>query len=158
MKSTWEEKARISKDHERDRARLEREQQESQKLLAKQREDSWRLLETKGDLELSISHVKDLLRVVQPDGGTDRISSWMVELREILKLEAELSEQYTVVDVYQSSLLRDSEAALKDKVPFLSPFLSFLHLTSPPDRKFPPTSWRTRWSWGNGSSCETNTK
>lgn len=124
MKSTWEEKARISKDHERDRARLEREQQESQKLLAKQREDSWRLLETKGDLELSISHVKDLLRVAQPDGGTDRISSWMIELRDILKLEAELSEQYTVVEVYQSSLFRDCDSALKNKVSFLASPLS----------------------------------
>lgn len=116
MKSTWEEKARISQDHERERAKLEREQQEAQKLLNKQREDSWRLLETKGDVELSISHVKDLLRVAQPDGGIDRISSWTLELRDILKLESELSEQYTVIDVYQSSLLRDSEMLLKDKV------------------------------------------
>jgi hypothetical protein len=123
MKSTWEDKARVSEDHERERTRLEREQQEAQKLLAQQREDSWRLLETKGDVELSITHVRDLLRLAQPDGGLDRVSTWTMELKDILKLESELSEQYTVIDVYQSSLLRDSETILKDKVSSSSPCL-----------------------------------
>lgn len=116
MKSTWEEKARVSADHEKERIRLEREQQQVQQKLAQQREDNWRLLETKGDMELSITHLKDLLRVVEPEGGVDRIGAWAGDLRDIIKLESELSEQFTVIDVYQSSLLRDSESLLKEKV------------------------------------------
>lgn len=116
MKSTWEEKARVSADHEKERIRLEREQQQFQQQLSQQREDNWRLLETKGDMDLSITHLKDLLRIVQPEGGVDRIGAWTSDLRDIIKLESELSEQYTVIDVYQSSLLRDSESLLREKV------------------------------------------
>lgn len=115
MKSTWESKAKQSEEHEKERVRLEREQLEVQRKIAQQREDNWRLLENKGDLELSIGHLRDLLRAAQPEGGTDLLGTWSAELREILKLEADLAEQYTVIDVYRSSVARDGEALAKER-------------------------------------------
>jgi hypothetical protein len=110
MKSTWEEKARISQAHEHDRQNLLREQAEARKLLELHQENNWLLLEEKGDLGLSISRIIELFSgvsqtVVQPEV----ISLWSAELRDILKLEDKLSEQDTVVEVYRAALIRDGD-------------------------------------------------
>ena len=50
MKNTWEEKAKISEDYERDRQQLLIDQQIAAKQLEFARERNWALLEQKGDL------------------------------------------------------------------------------------------------------------
>jgi chromosome segregation ATPase len=112
MKSTWEDKARISEEHEKERLRLEREQQEAQKRLVQQREEHWKLLESRSDIDMTISHLKDLLRSVRADGGSDLVGSWPAESREILRLEAALSEQFTAIDVYRASVTKDGDNLL----------------------------------------------
>ena len=118
MQSTWADKARISEEHERERLRLASEQQAAQKKLEQQREEHWKLLESRCDVDMSISHLKDMLRHVKPDGGADLLGSWLAESREILRLEAALAEQFTTIDVYSSSLTRDgnSLSAMREKV------------------------------------------
>lgn len=120
MKSTWEDKARISEEHEKERLRLEREQQEAQKRLVQQREEHWRLLESRSDIDMTISHLKDLLRSVKAEGGVELVGSWPVESRDILRLEAALSEQFTAIDVYRASVTKDGESLLvvSEKVSF----------------------------------------
>ena len=59
-------------------------------------ERNWQLLEDKGDLELSVAHVRDI--------ATDprmhlRLSDWSAALKGIQQLEQSLSEHQTVVQV-----------------------------------------------------------
>ena len=109
MKSTWEEKARISQAHENDRKRLLEEQAEAEKKLSLHQEKSWNLLEEKGDLGLSIGRVIELFEAVdQTVFDHDMLSGWPIDFRDILKLEENLSEQDTVVEVYNVALHRDA--------------------------------------------------
>lgn len=50
MKNTWEEKAKISEEYERDRQQLIVDQQVAARQLEAARERNWALLEQKGDL------------------------------------------------------------------------------------------------------------
>jgi hypothetical protein len=50
MKNTWEEKAKISEEYERDRQQLLVDQQVAARQLEAARERNWALLEQKGDL------------------------------------------------------------------------------------------------------------
>lgn len=54
MKNTWEEKAKISEEYERDRQQLLIDQQVAARQLEAARERNWALLEQKGDLVLHI--------------------------------------------------------------------------------------------------------
>ena len=117
MKSTWEEKARISQAHENDRNLLLQEQAEAEKKFNLHQEKSWKLLEEKGDLGLSIGRVCELFgsvsqSVVEPD--IDIVAAWSSDLRDILKLEDKLSEQDTVVEVYNAALHGDANRFILD--------------------------------------------
>ena len=67
---------------------------------------NWRLLEEKGDLDLSLSHIKEI------SSYDDRIARhlivWSDSLRNIALQEQSLSEHYTVVQVYRSALEKDN--------------------------------------------------
>lgn len=110
MKSTWEEKARISEAHEADRKQLLKEQAEAQMKLNQHQENNWKLLEEKGDLGLTIGKVVEIFGapgLVQSAIDVGIISSWSPDVRDILKLEEKLSEQDTVVQVYSTALNQD---------------------------------------------------
>lgn len=112
MKNTWEEKAKISEAFEINRQKLLQEQQNSALQLEKSRERNWKLLEEKGDIEITMSHVKE--QVSSKDSKfAGVLRDWGNYLREIMKLEKELSEQDTVVQVYRSSLSKDSNELIK---------------------------------------------
>lgn len=112
MKNTWEEKARSSEQYERERRRLETEQREAAERLARQMEEKWALLEEKNDIELSVSHMKEILKQSTGD-AISRVAQWQQKFKEIIKLESDLHEQYTVVSVYKTSLLLDAKSLVK---------------------------------------------
>ena len=67
-------------------------------------------MEEKGDLGLSIGRVSDLFSgVTQSVIDPTVVSSWSSDLRSITRLEDKLSEQATVVQVYNAALHRDGE-------------------------------------------------
>lgn len=108
MKSTWEEKARISQAHENDRKLLLKEQAEAENKLSIHQENNWKLLEEKGDLGLSIGRVGELFGgITQSVTEPDVTIAWSSDLRDILKLEDRLSQQDTVVEVYKAALHAD---------------------------------------------------
>ena len=117
MKSNWEAKAKISEDYELERRRLEAEQKAAARELAANKEKSWKLLEEKGDIELSSSHVRGLVKSVSwfPGGGDTSISGWMPSYKELMKLEQKLSEQDTMAQVYRTALEKDCSTILKVK-------------------------------------------
>lgn len=122
MKSTWEEKARLSKQHEIDRLRLEQEQLELSRRTALQKERNWQMLEDKGDWELTISHIKDIVLhakfespVETPESSMsviskpilDTLASWNGSLKGVRRSEETIEEHTTIVNVYRSSLQKD---------------------------------------------------
>lgn len=112
MKSTWEEKARISEGHEAERLRLEAEQREAARQLSRQVQEKWQVIEDKKDIDLSVSHVKESSKSYLPE-AVSVITSWQSRLRAFLKLETELAELDTVVNVYRSSLSKDEKAIMR---------------------------------------------
>jgi len=114
MRSTWEAKSKMSEEHEKDRQAMLIEQQNAARQFEAARQRNWALLEQKGDLEITLSHVKSLV--------TDRLAhstvagllnQWTEALREVAALERKLAEQDTVVQVYRNSLEKDSQALLQ---------------------------------------------
>lgn len=112
MKSTWEEKSRVSEAHEAERRRLESEQQEAADKLSRQMVEKWLVLEDKRDIDLTISHVKESSKTSFPE-FLPYINNWQGKLKELLKLETELIELDTVVAVYKSSLMKDEDVVVR---------------------------------------------
>ena len=134
MRSTWEEKARLSEAHESDRQRLLKEQAEAEEKLNQHLERNWKLLEEKGDMGLSITRVCELTACISQDVIPVEVSSaWSRTLRDILKLEDDLTEQETVMEVYKAALIRDGENIIlnqsHEEVWFVSKHLETLDIT-----------------------------
>ncbi|CAM9250349.1 unnamed protein product, partial [Ectocarpus fasciculatus] len=106
MKSTWEEKARISEGHEAERLRLEAEQKEATRQLTRQVQEKWQVIEDKKDFDLTISHVKESAKTYRAD-AVSSVVKWQLRLKDFLKQEVELAEQDTVISVYRTSLEKD---------------------------------------------------
>eukprot|EP01034_Spumella_vulgaris_P021448 gene21448-27481_t len=117
MKSTWEAKSQVSAEYERDRAQLAAEQASAARMLETAKERNWALIEQKGDLDITLSHVRDLASRTSSDFSTATLTSllsqWTAQWREITLLERALSEQDTIVQVYRTSLEKDSQALIK---------------------------------------------
>lgn len=111
MKSTWEEKAKISQDYEKDRLRMIQEQKNAAKQLQTAKERNWKLLEDKGDLDLSINHVKGISKKFFAIASA--LDHWYKALAEITGKTQELTELDTVTQVYRSSIEKDSSALIK---------------------------------------------
>ena len=111
MKSTWEEKIKISEDHERVRKQLEIEQINAKNQLELQKERNWTLLEERMDLELSLNSLKNLFdKEILPESSevSSKLNQLFLHLREINRLERALTEEDTVIDVYRLSFEKDA--------------------------------------------------
>eukprot|EP01038_Epipyxis_sp_PR26KG_P007305 gene7305-9952_t len=111
MRNTWEEKSKASQEYEKERQVLLMEQQNAAKQLENAKERNWKLIEQKGDLEITLGHVKDLTR--KSNMNTSLIIGWQSTLKNIVRLEQQLAEQDTVVQVYRTALEKDNEALIK---------------------------------------------
>jgi hypothetical protein len=114
MRSTWEAKSKLSEEYERDRQALLIEQQNAARQFEAARQRNWALLEQKEDLEITLSHVRTLLadRLAHTP-VTGLVGHWAEGLREVAQLERRLAEQDTVVQMYRSSLEKDSQALVQ---------------------------------------------
>ena len=114
MRSTWEAKSKQSEEYERERQALLIEQQNAARQFEAARQRNWMLLEQKGDLEISLSHVRTLTsdRLSQAPVGV-LLAQWTEQLREVSTLERKLVEQETVVQVYRGSLEKDCQAVVQ---------------------------------------------
>jgi hypothetical protein len=114
MRSTWEAKSKLSEEYDRDRQALLLAQQNAARQFEAARQRNWALLEQKEDLEITLGHVRTLLadRLAHtPVAGL--VGQWAEGLREVAQLERRLAEQDTVVQMYRSSLEKDSQALVQ---------------------------------------------
>ena len=111
MKSTWEAKSKMSAEYERDRQQLLVEQQNAARQFEAARQRNWALLEQKRDLDITLSHVRTLVTdKLAHTSIAQLLQQWGEALREVSALERALAEQDTVVQVYRTTLERDSQA------------------------------------------------
>lgn len=68
------------------------------------------MLEEKGDLELSLMHLKETAR--REANLSASLDAWINMLRKVTDIEQRVGEQFTVVQVYTSALEKDINFAL----------------------------------------------
>ncbi len=113
MKSTWASKAKLSEEHLEEMRRLKVEQEAAAQELKATRDRNWKLLEDKEDLELSITHLRGIVK-----GSpllNDKVAAWMSLFRNVMKSEKQLHEQGTIIPVYRSALEKDCNSLIKVK-------------------------------------------
>lgn len=111
MKSTWEAKAKMSEEYEKERKRMDAEQKAAARQLEVARETNWRILEEKNDIDLSIGHVKGISK--KHPSIFEKLSYWQSSFRDLLRLEQRMNEEDTVVQVYRSALDKETMALVK---------------------------------------------
>lgn len=89
----------MSVEHEVERKRLEGEQRAAAEQSDAARKRNWQLLEEKGDLELSVHHVKEI--AANDPLASRHLGDWGQALKGVSQLEQSLSEHQTVVQVRQ---------------------------------------------------------
>jgi hypothetical protein len=109
MKSTWEEKSRVSEVYERERRRMEAEQREAAGRLQQQVREKWRVLEEQRDLDLTAGQLKECAKALYPEAAP-HAASWQQRLKDLLKQESDLQELDTVIAVYRASILNDERS------------------------------------------------
>jgi hypothetical protein len=106
VRNTWEAKTKMSKEHEEERQRLLQEQQMAAQQLQNAKERSWLLLEQKALVELTLSHIRELSK------GSSFLSpsldNWTEALARVSTLEKSILELHTVIQVFRSSIEKDS--------------------------------------------------
>ena len=122
----------MSVEYESERKKLEIDNRTAARQMEAAREQNWRLLEEKGDVEISIHHVKELSRQQQQQqqqplsstASSDTVTNfdlihdlkdWNEILKDILEMEQALNEQDTVVQVYRTALDKDFLQILKSQ-------------------------------------------
>ncbi|KAL4124833.1 hypothetical protein PRIC2_008427 [Phytophthora ramorum] len=109
---TWEDKAKLSKQHEMERKKLARERALADQRIREERTKKWRLLEEKGDLELMMRALRDL------DGNntaaTDVVAAsvavqWLEMAQKVKSMEGEAKDLRTLIQVFRDSLQKDVE-------------------------------------------------
>ncbi|KAG2766700.1 hypothetical protein Pcac1_g21959 [Phytophthora cactorum] len=109
---TWEDKAKLSKQHEMERKKLARESALADQRIREERTKKWRLLEEKGDLELMMRALRDL------DGNNSAAADaeaasvavqWLETAQKVKTMEGEAKDLRTLIQVFRDSLQKDVE-------------------------------------------------
>jgi tRNA U34 5-carboxymethylaminomethyl modifying GTPase MnmE/TrmE len=111
VRNTWEAKTKMSEEHEQERQRLLQEQQLAAQQLQSAKERSWMLLEQKGLVELTVAHLKELSKVIQ--SVSTEIDNWSDVITKAFQLEKSAAEQFMVIQVFRSSIEKDSKQIAK---------------------------------------------
>lgn len=111
VRNTWEAKTKMSEEHEQERQRLLQEQQLAAQQLQSAKERSWLLLEQKGLVELTIAHLKELGKLIP--SVSIAIENWGEAISKTFALEKSAAEQFTVIQVFRSSIDKDSKQMAK---------------------------------------------
>ncbi|OWZ23501.1 Kinesin [Phytophthora megakarya] len=109
---TWEDKAKLSKQHEMERKKLARERALADQRIREERTKKWRLLEEKGDLELIMRALRDLDS--NNSATTDAVAAstavqWLETAQKVKTMEGEAKDLRTLIQVFRDSLHKDVE-------------------------------------------------
>jgi len=109
---TWEDKAKLSKQHEVERKKLARERALADQRIREERTKKWRLLEEKGDLELMMRALRDLDGNTATTGDAAAASvavQWLETAQKVKTMEGEAKDLRTLIQVFRDSLQKDAE-------------------------------------------------
>ncbi|KAG6618742.1 kinesin-like protein [Phytophthora cinnamomi] len=109
---TWEDKAKLSKQHEMERKKLARERALADQRIREERTKKWRLLEEKGDLELMMRALRDLdgNNVSAADATAASVAvQWLETAQKVKTMEGEAKDLRTLIQVFRDSLQKDVE-------------------------------------------------
>jgi hypothetical protein len=142
MKSTWETKNKLSKEYEEERKRLLNEQQIASQQLKDTKARQWILLEEKSNVEMTIAHLKEIIRTALTsqqllvslnqgkEGGGDaileEIEKWNTYLVKLTGFEKASLDQCTIIQIFKSAMIKDCETVKKVTSYILLFFLSIL--------------------------------
>lgn len=147
MKSTWEAKSKLSVEYEEERKRLMQEQQHAAQQLQLAKERQWKILEEKSNVEITMAHVKELVKnlpvvsssamiaadgdqVIDREGDSrggaggdreeeekerllERMDEWNQMLSQVISMEKACIDQSTMIQIFQTALLKDSDQLQK---------------------------------------------
>ncbi|TMW68509.1 hypothetical protein Poli38472_005977 [Pythium oligandrum] len=105
---TWEDKAKLSKQHEMERKRLAKEKALADQKIREERPRKWKLLEEKGDVELMLRALRDLDRS-GPASSTKTCAEdqWLSKAQAMKTLEGKIKDSRTLIMVFKDSLDKD---------------------------------------------------
>lgn len=109
---TWEDKAKLSKQHEMERKKLARERAQADQRIQDERIKKWRLLDDKGDLELMLRALCDLdgTNCAVAGAGEDVVAvQWLETAQKMKVMEGEAKDLRTLVQVFRDSFQKDVE-------------------------------------------------
>eukprot|EP00644_Phytophthora_capsici_P016390 jgi/Phyca11/117768/e_gw1.34.451.1 len=109
---TWEDKAKLSKQHEMERKKLARERALADQRIREERTKKWRLLEEKGDLELMLRALRDLdgnNAAPTDDEAASVAVQWLETAQKVKTMEGEAKDLRTLIQVFRDSLQKDVE-------------------------------------------------
>ncbi|EQC31848.1 hypothetical protein, variant 1 [Saprolegnia diclina VS20] len=95
---TWEDKAKLSKQHELERKKLAKEKARADQKTQDEKVKKWKLLEAKADIELAMRATREL------DVGTE---SWIHMAAKAKALEQDVKDARTLICVFKDSLDKD---------------------------------------------------
>ncbi|OQS07958.1 kinesin [Thraustotheca clavata] len=98
---TWEDKAKLSKQHELERKKLAKEKARADQKTQDEKIKKWKLLEAKADIELAIRATREL------EIGED---SWISMAAKAKALEQDVKDARTLICVFKDSLDKDVSA------------------------------------------------
>ncbi|KAF0700470.1 Aste57867_8999 [Aphanomyces stellatus] len=95
---TWEDKAKLSKQHEMERKKLAKEKARADQKTQEEKVKKWKLLESKADIELAIRATREL------DVGDE---SWIGITTKAKSLEQDVKDARTLICVFKDSFDKD---------------------------------------------------
>ncbi|RLN52494.1 hypothetical protein BBJ29_001108 [Phytophthora kernoviae] len=107
---TWEDKAKLSKQHEMERKKLAKERALADQRIRDERSKKWRLLEEKGDLELMMRALRDLDGNNTTSTETTAVSvviQWLETAQKMKSMEGEAKDLRTLIQMFRDSLQKD---------------------------------------------------
>ncbi|KAL7680960.1 putative kinesin-like protein [Plasmopara halstedii] len=109
---TWEDKAKLSKQHEVERKKRARERAQADQCIRDERTKKWRLLEEKGDLELMMRALRDVDDpncVVADAGASLVVMQWLETAQKMKIMEDEAKDLRTLIYIFRDSLHKDAD-------------------------------------------------
>eukprot|EP00435_Cladocopium_sp_Y103_P022964 s402_g5.t1 len=110
LNNNWEEKAKLSEEHERQMQRFREERERAAHALEEERQKRLRLLQEKNDLELSLRGLVDLVASASFDEAlsvTSESHAWLKSHRSFRQDTESLSQQLNLVHVFKHGFDED---------------------------------------------------
>lgn len=110
LNNNWEEKAKLSEEHERQMQRFREERERAAHALEEERQKRLRLLQEKNDLELSLRGLVDLVASAsfeEPLAVAGEAHAWLKSHRSFRQDTEALSQQLNLVHVFKHGFDED---------------------------------------------------